>query len=191
MAAAKQKRKYKHITWRETSRQAGWIVQWKGKTVGGFHASQDAARDTLQAVMGLSTSAAVPRVQRPASAASSATSRYTGVYFHKGKGSYTTRDASKGTFSTPKAAAHAIGASPRGRLMPSELLRRVQFARKVRHVSTEDLVPAFAKRHVCIKVSHRTSGDIMCKQALAPVHVQSNASAGKSTQQVLCIHMPY
>lgn len=134
-AAGKEQRKYKHISWREAGRQAGWIVQWQGKTHGGFHGSQDAARETLQAAMGLSSAAEVPRVQRSASAPSRATTRYVGVYFHKGKGSYTTRDWTQGTFSTPRAAARATGARPKKRLSPAELIRRVSFMRQVRHVS--------------------------------------------------------
>ena len=127
----KEKRKYKYITWRSQGRQAGWIVQWQGKTHGGFHSSQDAARDTLQAAMGLSSADAVPRAQRSASAAGAVTSRFTGVYFHKRKGSYTTRDTSQGTFKTPTAAARATGA-PSKRLSPTVLLHRVTFMRTVR-----------------------------------------------------------
>ena len=156
--ARKEKRKYKHITWREVGRQAGWIVQWKGRTHGGFHSSQDAARDTLQAVMGLSSADAVPRVQRPASAPSRATSRYAGVYYHKQKGRYTTRDTSHGTFSTPRDAVRVTGAPLKRGLKPAELIRRVKFMRQVRHVSAGDLGPAFANPLVCTKVSYIGGG---------------------------------
>lgn len=166
-AARKKQRKYKHITWRESGSQAGWIVQWEGKTLGGFHGSQDAARDTLQAAMGLNSADEVPRVQRSASAPSRATSRYIGVYLHKWKGSYTTRDTtSQGSFSTPHAAAQAAGAPRKRSLGPAELLRRVMFMRKVGHASAGGLGAAFANPRVCMKVFHRTLGG---------AHVQAGA----------------
>jgi hypothetical protein len=129
-------RTFRHITWREQGQQAGWIVQWQGKTHGGFHANQDDAAKTLKEVMALPPRAEVPRM-RPASsvasgprAASYATvaSRHVGVYWHKQKGAYTT--SSGGMFSTVGAAVRATGAE-RKKVKPSVLMQRVRCMRQV------------------------------------------------------------
>ena len=52
MANAKT-RKYKHITWRKTQYQSGWVVQLQGKTIGSSHSSQKAAAETLRRAGGL------------------------------------------------------------------------------------------------------------------------------------------
>ena len=50
-------RRYKHITWRSDVgryKQSGWVVQWKQRTWGGYHATQSQAAATLKKAMGLS-----------------------------------------------------------------------------------------------------------------------------------------
>ena len=77
-------RLYRYITYRSRSyqnrsQQAGWIVQWKGRTWGGYHDTQHDAAKTLQQAMGLPSLSELPRLpgvrfERPASRKSRFTS---------------------------------------------------------------------------------------------------------------------
>ena len=75
-------RRYLHITYRRQRRgkQAGWIVQYDGRTWGGYHATQHDAAKTLQKAMNLPRLSLVPRLmqrriyKRPASHKSMVTS---------------------------------------------------------------------------------------------------------------------
>ena len=81
-------RLYRYITYRvkqcprlkgEPYQQAGWIVQWKGRTWGGYHDTQHDAAKTLQQAMGLPSLSELPRLpgvcfKRPASRKSRLTS---------------------------------------------------------------------------------------------------------------------
>ena len=115
-----------HITWKSQGLQEGWIVQWKARTIGGYHQRQQDAAKTLQDAMGLVSISELPRVH-PASSITKI-SRYIGVYWHKQKKRYTTRDFC-GFFHTATAAARAIGAE-RKRVKPSVLMQRVMCIRQ-------------------------------------------------------------
>lgn len=92
---APQPRRYKHITWRNGKTQSGWIVQWRGRTWGGFHATQSQAAATLKDAMGLSALTHLPLLQKKA-VAKPQTVRFKGVYWHKSIRAYTTRTATWG-----------------------------------------------------------------------------------------------
>ena len=121
---APQPRRYKHITWRAGGKQSGWIVQWRGRTWGSFHATQQQAAATLKKAMGLSADTQLPRVTSTV-VAKPQTVRFKGVYWHKSIGAYTTRIATGKTYKTPRAAAKAIGVVKKG-LKPSTILSRVR-----------------------------------------------------------------
>ena len=124
-------RLYRHITYRSGT-QKGWIVQWKGRTWGGFHKTQHEAAKELQKAMGLPMLSMLPKmpgassVQRPMYRGS----RFTGVYWNKQKGRWTTRDSSKGFFDTAGEAARAIGAK-RQQLKAVTLVQRLKFMRRI------------------------------------------------------------
>ncbi len=126
-------RVHRYITFRKQGQQEGWIVQWKGKTLGGFHDTQGDAAKTLRDAMGLSSVSGLPKLHPASSVRSRAPSisKYTGVYWHKQKGCYTTRDHTQGSFSTAGQAARATGAT-RKQVKPSTLVQRVKCIRKVR-----------------------------------------------------------
>ena len=73
-------RQYLHITYRRRGKQAGWIVQYDGRTWGGYHATQHDAAKTLQKAMNLPRLSLVPKLmqrriyKRPASHKSRVTS---------------------------------------------------------------------------------------------------------------------
>ena len=118
--ASPQPRRYNHITWRDGGNQSGWIVQWKGRTWGSFHATQSQAAETLKDAMGLSAATELPLL-KPRAASQPRTVRFKGVYWHKGIQRYTTRTATGATYKTPHAAAKAIGVVKKG-LKPSTIL---------------------------------------------------------------------
>ena len=131
---APEQRQYRHITWKSQGLQEGWIVQWKSRTIGGYHQRQQDAAKTLQDAMGLASMSQLPKVHRASSIQK--TSRHIGVYWHKQKKCYTTRDFC-GSFHTAAAAAHATGAE-RKRVKPSVLMQRVMCIRQAmgqKHIS--------------------------------------------------------
>ena len=131
---APEQRLYRHITWKSQGLQEGWIVQWKSRTIGGYHQRQQDAAKTLQDAMGLASMSQLPKVH-PASSIQKI-SRYIGVYWHKRKKRYTTRDVC-GSFHTAAVAAHARGAE-RKRVKPSVLMQRVKCIRQAmgqKHIS--------------------------------------------------------
>ena len=92
-------RKYKHITWRKTRYQSGWVVQLRGKTIGSFHSSQEAAAATLRRARGLKRMSQLE--EAGTMRASTQRSMFSGVSYHKvirkfvvndvlGMGTYTT-----------------------------------------------------------------------------------------------------
>ena len=124
-------RLYGYITYRSQGGQAGWIVQWRRTTWGGFHDTQHEAAKTLQQAMGLpnmSTSPKLhgaPSVQRPAPRVS----RLKGVYWHKAKRRWTTR-SSLPSFASVGAAARAMDA-PRKPARPATIVQRLKFIRRI------------------------------------------------------------
>ena len=109
-------------------------MQWKSRTIGGYHQRQQDAAKTLQDAMGLASMSQLPKVH-PASSIQKI-SRYIGVYWHKRKKRYTTRDVC-GSFHTAAVAAHARGAE-RKRVKPSVLMQRVKCIRQAmgqKHIS--------------------------------------------------------
>ena len=118
-----------HISWRDGGKQCGWVVQWRGKTWGGFHATQTLAAKTLKDAMGLSSLRELPSSKR-SMAAQRRTVRFKGVYWHKGIQAYTTRNATGKTYKTAQAAAKATGAKKKG-LKPDTILKRVQFIQRI------------------------------------------------------------
>ena len=133
--AAQEPRLYRHITYRSQGKkgkwgagaQAGWIVQYDGRTWGGFHETQHDAAKTLQQAMGLSCLSELPRL--PGAPPAPAVSRFTGVYWHKNKNRWTARSASC-SFASVGAAARATDA-PRKRPKPSTIVQRLKFIRRV------------------------------------------------------------
>ena len=123
-SSAPQPRRYKHITWRTGGKQSGWIVQWRGRTWGSFHATQQQAAATLKKAMGLSADTQLP-LAKSTIVAKPQTVRFKGVYWHKGIQAYTTRTATGETYKTPGAAAKAIGVVKKN-LKPSTVLSRVR-----------------------------------------------------------------
>ena len=84
--------------------------------------------------VGLASMSQLPKVHRASSIQK--TSRHIGVYWHKQKKCYTTRDFC-GSFHTAAAAAHATGAE-RKRVKPSVLMQRVMCIRQAmgqKHIS--------------------------------------------------------
>ena len=124
-------RRYKHITWRcgSTRRQSGWIVQWRGRTWGGFHATQSQAAATLKDAMGLSSLKELPLLKNKP-VVKPKTVRFKGVYWHKGIGAFTTRSSTGTTYKSPRDAANAIGVVKKG-LKPHTILSRVRAYQRI------------------------------------------------------------
>ena len=112
-------RRYKHMTFRRTRWQQGWVVQYGGKTWGGFHKTQQEALPMLRAALGLPKGATLPRhvILRPASSsprcdsASSgpASSGFTGISFHKRLKRWVANQFTLGkTFTTKEDAVKAV-----------------------------------------------------------------------------------
>ena len=125
----------KHITWRQTANQEGWIVQYKGRTWGGFHASVKKAKLALnqaRAFLGDAVPAATKKKR------SSPKQHYYGISYHKGNKRYVGNAVALGqTFETAKEAFMQLCQvlcvkenkmpSPNSRLMaPLKLLRRLK-----------------------------------------------------------------
>ena len=79
--ASGETRQYKHITWRQARYQSGWLVQLHGKTIGGFHSSQEAAAETLRKACGLKRKNQLEVAELPR--APSLRSAFAGVSYHK------------------------------------------------------------------------------------------------------------
>ncbi len=162
----KEARRFQHITWRTQGSQKGWIVQWKGQTLGGFHTTQTAAAQVLKTAMGLASIAHLPRAKGlvVGKKGQRQTVRHKGVYWHKGKRAYVTRAG--GLFSSVMSAAQAVQA-PRKCLKPSEVLRRMH---RMREVYDKGELPADVED----LFARATTLRAMCKlePALEPLIVQ-------------------
>ena len=160
-------RRYKHISFRESSKgQKGWVVQYKGKTWGGFHQTQDDAAHTLRRVMGVASIKQLPGiVAHKPQQLEGRTSKYHGVYFHKHSGKWGAIRMQLGKlFPTEDEAATAVrdaaalgkehkrprpSSSAEGNLKsskaPRTILRRVRFLSRVYHKHKKLLLPADVK----------------------------------------------
>lgn len=132
-------RKYKHISWRQTKHTAGWIVQWQGKTIGGFHENEEDAAETLRKVRGLKRKDQLEVARDSGSPKSyQQCSAFLGVSWHKGFQRFVVNDASTGgTYTTAREAAvaraEALGlpAVVKKSVASKKLIKRISFMRKV------------------------------------------------------------
>ena len=153
-------RKYKHISWRQIKSTAGWIVQWQGKTVGGFHDSEEDAAETLRKVRGLKRKDQLELARASDSPKSSPQcSTFLGVCWHKGLQRFVVHDVSTGgTYATAREAAvaraEALGLPMlvKKRVPSKELIKRISFMRKVYMPVREGKVWLFAD--VCSAEKH-------------------------------------
>ena len=130
------KRKFKHITWRETTHQRGWIVQYEGKTWGGFHQTQEAAAQTLRRAQGLKCTTQLSKTNSPATLGQC--SAFKGVSFHRQKQMFVVNDVSVGAcFNTDKEAAVAratalkLSTVPTQRATAQDLIKRMTLLQQV------------------------------------------------------------
>ena len=99
-------RKYKHITWRKTRYQSGWVVQLQGKTICNFHSSQKAAAETLRRARGLKRMSQLEEAGQ--ARASAQRSVFSGVSYHKAIRKFVVNDVpGAGTYTTAHQAAWA------------------------------------------------------------------------------------
>ena len=77
-----QQRQYNHTAWRQTKHQSGWIVQYQGRTIGGFHSSQDEVAGTLIKALGRKRKQELRIIGTPK--ASKQRSAFNGVSYHNG-----------------------------------------------------------------------------------------------------------
>ena len=159
-------RLYRHITYRSTQYQKGWIVQWNGRTWGGFHETQREAAKELQRAMGLPRLSMLPKLPGTSSVQPQPVSRSKGVYWKKQRGRWTTRDSSKGYFDSPAEAALATGAK-RKQLKPTTIVQRVKFMRRIfdAHEGPADLEDLESRAESLQQVCQQES-------ALEPIVVQ-------------------
>jgi len=129
-------RKYKHITWRETRYQSGWIVQLRGKTIGSFHSSQEAAAATLRRARGLKRMSQLE--EAGTMKASTKRSMFSGVSYHRVIRKFVVNDVpGMGTYTTAHQAAwgHAseLGMETPEKRKPvaQEMIRRVILLQRV------------------------------------------------------------
>ena len=157
-------RRYKYIYFRKSSKgQTGWVVQYKGKTWGGFHQTQDDAAHTLRRVMGVASIKQLPGiVAHKPQQLQGRPSKYHGVYFHKQSGKWGASGMQLGKlFATEEAAASAVkdattlrkghkrprpSSSAEGELKssmaPKTIVMRVRFLSRVYHKRKKLLLPA-------------------------------------------------
>ena len=128
--------KYKHISWRE-GRTSGWIVQWQGRTLGGFHDTEEAAADTLRRARGLKRKNQLDLMPAPSKAPRQG-SAFIGVCYHKGLQRFVVHDANTGgTYATAQEAASARAEAlelpgPEKKTIPAkELIKRISLMRAV------------------------------------------------------------
>ena len=139
MGQTTQRRTYKHITWRQTRRQSGWIVQHQGRTIGGFHSSEDEAAETLRRALGLKRKSQLARVSDQESTRKSGQrSAFQGVSYHRQLRRYVLNSMAAGkTYATGRQAAAArasiLGSATVVLKKPSAVAisRRLRFIRKV------------------------------------------------------------
>ena len=119
MSAAGEKKKkvsrFRHIGYRTTKYQAGWIVQYGGKTVGGFHLSESDACRTLRSAIKSATGRFVktlplkPMKRRGAVPKQPTKGAKYGISFHKGIGRWVGNQVALGqTYATKEKAHQAL-----------------------------------------------------------------------------------
>ena len=64
--------------------QTGWVVQWQGKTHGGFHATEKEAKDRLRAAMALEVGKPLPLKAKFRKRGSPEAKAPWGISFHRG-----------------------------------------------------------------------------------------------------------
>ena len=95
-------KKHKYISWRQTEKQEGWIVQYKGSTWGGFHPSIKKANLALKQARAYHGDAVPVVVKKGRSAKKQ---HYYGISYHKGIKRYVGNARPLGqTFETAKEA---------------------------------------------------------------------------------------
>lgn len=165
--------KYKHITWRSTPNQSGWVVQAGGRTHGGFHKSVKAACVTLRSALKLKKTDQLPlRASSSTSSADSASraahaprNRLYGVSYHRRLKRWVGNQCPLGATYKTAAEAHAAlckvlkrpaAALPRGQkrqLTPVNTLQRLQCLQLYGEGGTAKYLPAdltAAYRHMSI-----------------------------------------
>ena len=128
--------KHKHITWRETKYQKGWIVQYKGRTWGGFHTTLKQAKKVLYKAM-QKHNGQIPCSKKRRNGKGDYLTYY-GISYHKGIKKYVGHTISLGqTYTKPKDAFQKLCAvlkTPRKKmprpyrrkLSPTKLLQRLK-----------------------------------------------------------------
>ena len=101
-AVATKPMKVKHIGWRETANQKGWIVQYKGRTWGGFHRTLKLAKEELHKAMRKHGDKAPSRKKKTKQQKGDNLTYY-GISYHKGINKYVGNAISLGqTYTKPK-----------------------------------------------------------------------------------------
>ena len=123
-------RRFRHVTWKSNLAngrcQSGWVAQHCGKTIGGFHETQEAAGHALRHHIGLASLACLPKPRQKAQAASRTTSRVAGVHYHKQKQCFVSTTTGGLHITVRKACAGKSKELKRG-LMPKTILARTRF----------------------------------------------------------------
>ena len=135
-------RRFKYVTWKSVTNgrceQSGWIAQYGGKTIGGFHRTQDDAGHALRRYLGLGRLTCLPKPRQKAAAPSKTTSHIAGVHYHKQKRRFVST-ATCGLHATARQACGMNVTEVRRRLMPKIILARTRFLNRV---FNKDEVPA-------------------------------------------------
>ena len=127
-------RRFRHVTWKSNLAngrcQSGWVAQHCGKTIGGFHETQEAAGHALRHHIGLASLACLPKPRQKAQAASRTTSRVAGVHYHKQKQCFVSTTTG-GLHTTVRKACGGNSEELKRGLMPKTILARTRFLNKV------------------------------------------------------------
>lgn len=175
-------RKYRHISWRETKYSSGWIVQWQGKTIGGFHDNEEDAAETLRKARGLKRKsqldmfASQKKAEKPEQR-----SAFIGVCFHKGLDRFVVHDVSTGgTYLTAEEAAVAraetlgLPRPERKRIAAKVLIFRIAFMRRI-YMPARGNIRLFADLSSAVK--HTSKSKAMF--------------AAEPTYEMMCIQLKY
>ena len=178
-----QARKYKHISWRQTKHTAGWVVQWQGRTIGGFHENEEDAAETLRKARGLKRKNQLELATGSgARTAPPQRSAFRGVCFHKGFHRFVVHDVSTGgTYITAREAAmaraEALGdSSPLKKISAKELIKRISFMRKV-YMPLNGIVKLFA--------------DLSSAEKHASSRKSQAMFTAEPTYEMICIQLKY
>ena len=131
--------RFKHISWRDTGAQQGYVVQYQGRTVGGFYPKLKAACNALRKAMGLRKSAKLPlKPMKKVVSKSKSKVGYYGISYHKQKQGFVGNQVALGAVfpdaesafqqlcSVLKRPASALPTAQKRLVLPQLLLTRVK-----------------------------------------------------------------